>query len=322
MATFLILIALLLPILIGLVITGSQSGVKLTHKDSSLQGTCYTGFSWNYYLFGWFVPVFRGEIVIGLVHLLFTIFTLGLFQFVMAFLYNKQHAKRLLTSGYELNDSEEVNARARAVFGLAGETDGSKDRWALAMTLSLIISVPALLVAMVIGTAYDVGYFDSDSEDIEASGQQSLGNAEEARRRAEELARGSERTPESDTQARRMAEELARKPTKSPRFENTYMEIERPLVASLVNSTKVMQIKVAIMTHDGDRVISNMKKHESNIRYEMLDVMRNVDESALSAPGFRKNFAEKLKVATNLVLEKYEDFGGVEAVMFTEFEVQ
>ena len=119
-----------------------------------------------------------------------------------------------------------------------------------------------------------------------------------------------------------MAEELARKPTERLRFENTYMEIERPLVASLMNSTKVVQIKVAIMTHDRDRVISNMKKHESDIRSEMLEVMREVDESALSAPGFRKNLAEKLKVATNLVLEKYEDFGGVEEVMFTEFEVQ
>ena len=119
MATFLILIALLLPILIGLVIMGSQSGVELTHKDSSLQGTCYTGFSWNYYLFGWFVPVFRGEIVIGLVHLLFTIFTLGLFQFVMAFLYNKQHATRLLTNSWILDDTPEMNK-------LAGERIGIK----------------------------------------------------------------------------------------------------------------------------------------------------------------------------------------------------
>ena len=117
-----------------------------------------------------------------------------------------------------------------------------------------------------------------------------------------------------------MAEELAREPT-VPR-ENTYMEIERPLVASLVNSPRAVQIKVAIMTQDGDRVISNMKKHESDIRSEMLEVMREVDERAISAPGFREDLAEMLKVATNSVLEKYEDFGGVEAVMFTEFDVQ
>jgi len=32
--------------------------------------------------------------------------------------------------------------------------------------------------------------------------------------------------------------------------------------------------------------------------------------------------AEQLKLAVNSVLERYEDFGGVEEVMFTEFVVQ
>ena len=168
-----------------------------------------------------------------------------------------------------------------------------------AMGSSLINVVWALLIGAVIFAVFNVGYFDSDSQEIEKIADQLYLDGE---------------------QAKRMAEELAREPT-VPR-ENTYMEIERPLVASLVNSPRAVQIKVAIMTHDGDRVISNMKKHESNIRSEMLDVMRNVDESAISAPGFREDLAEMLKVATNSVLEKYEDFGGVEAVMFTEFEVQ
>ena len=65
-----------------------------------------------------------------------------------------------------------------------------------------------------------------------------------------------------------------------------------------------------------------MERHDFAIRSEMLDVIRKVDESALSAPGFRKDLQEKLKVAVNSVLERYEDFGGVEAVMFTEFVVQ
>ena len=129
--------------------------------------------------------------------------------------------------------------------------------------------------------------------------------------------------------ARKKAEELSRGPEKETletpeltRFENTYMEIERPLVANIVNSRKVMQIKVAIMTHYDERVVANMEKHAPAIRSETLDVIRKVDEQALNQPEFRRNLAEQIKLAMNSVLEKYEDFGGVEEVLFTEFVVQ
>ena len=165
------------------------------------------------------------------------------------------------------------------------------------------------LAITVLATMYFVGYFDPDSaERIEATVQQLEMDAEQARARAEELAKGpSKETLDSP--------ELTR-------FENTYMEIERPLVANIVNSRKVMQIKVAIMTHYDDRVVANMEKHEFAIRSEMLDVMRKIDETRISEPNFRSDLAEQLKIAVNSVLERYEDFGGVEEVMFTEFVVQ
>ena len=171
------------------------------------------------------------------------------------------------------------------------------------------VGVVVALAITVLATMYFVGYFDPDSaERIEATVQQLEMDAAEARQRAEELAKGpSKETLDSP--------ELTR-------FENTYMEIERPLVANIVNSRKVMQIKVAIMTHYDDRVVANMEKHAFAIRSEMLDVMRKIDETRLSEPNFRADRAEQLKIAVNSVLEKYEDFGGVEEVMFTEFVVQ
>jgi flagellar FliL protein len=54
----------------------------------------------------------------------------------------------------------------------------------------------------------------------------------------------------------------------------------------------------------------------------MLDVMRKIDDARLAEPNFRADLAEQLKIAVNSVLEKYEDFGGVEQVLFTEFVVQ
>jgi len=171
------------------------------------------------------------------------------------------------------------------------------------------VGVIVALAITVLATMYFVGYFDPDSaERIEATVQQLEMDAEQARARAEELAKGpSKETLDSP--------ELTR-------FENTYMEIERPLVANIVNSRKVMQIKVAIMTHYDDRVVANMEKHEFAIRSEMLDVMRKIDETRISEPNFRSDLAEQLKIAVNSVLERYEDFGGVEQVMFTEFVVQ
>jgi len=171
------------------------------------------------------------------------------------------------------------------------------------------VGVIVALAITVLATMYFVGYFDPDSaERIEATVQQLEMDAEEARARAEELAKGpSKETLDSP--------ELTR-------FENTYMEIERPLVANIVNSRKVMQIKVAIMTHYDDRVVANMEKHEFAIRSEMLDVMRKIDETRICEPNFRSDLAEQLKIAVNSVLERYEDFGGVEEVMFTEFVVQ
>jgi flagellar FliL protein len=171
------------------------------------------------------------------------------------------------------------------------------------------VGVIVALAITVLATMYFVGYFDPDSaERIDATVQQLEMDAAEARQRAEDLAKGpSKETLDSP--------ELTR-------FENTYMEIERPLVANIVNSRKVMQIKVAIMTHYDDRVVANMEKHAFAVRSEMLDVMRKIDETRLSEPNFRADLAEQLKIAVNSVLEKYEDFGGVEEVMFTEFVVQ
>ena len=171
------------------------------------------------------------------------------------------------------------------------------------------VGVIVALAITILATMYFVGYFDPDSaERIEETVQQLEMDAEEARARAEELAKGpSKETLDSP--------ELTR-------FENTYMEIERPLVANIVNSRKVMQVKVAIMTHYDDRVVANMEKHEFAIRSEMLDVMRKIDETRISEPNFRSDLAEQRKLAVNSVLERYEDFGGVEEVMFTEFVVQ
>jgi flagellar FliL protein len=106
------------------------------------------------------------------------------------------------------------------------------------------------------------------------------------------------------------------------RFEQTYLELERDFVVNLTNSRKVMQVQIALMTHYDKRVFDNVKKHEFALRSVTLDVMRQATEADLARPNFRTEMAEKIRTEMNTVLEKYQDFGGIESVYFTNFVIQ
>jgi hypothetical protein len=113
-----VVLVIFAPAIIGLIVLGWQRRVLVRHRESGLVKRAYLGWSWTYQLFGWLVPVFRGEIGIALLHLALTVVTFGIFQIVMPFLYNRQHMTRLLTSGWELHDSEDVEAFAMKRLGI------------------------------------------------------------------------------------------------------------------------------------------------------------------------------------------------------------
>jgi hypothetical protein len=92
--------------------------VALIHPQTGLLKSGFYGFSWTFLFFGWFVPLFRGELLIALLHFTITVITIGLWQIIFAFLYNKQYTTRLLEKGYVLNDTEEVNEEARQKLGI------------------------------------------------------------------------------------------------------------------------------------------------------------------------------------------------------------
>lgn len=92
--------------------------VALFHPQTGLMKPGFFGFSWTFLFFGWFVPVFRGELLVGLLHLAITVVTFGIWQLIIAFLYNKQYMTRMLEKGYVLNDTEEVNEAARQKLGI------------------------------------------------------------------------------------------------------------------------------------------------------------------------------------------------------------
>ena len=122
-AEFLLLIVLTLfvlsPLIIGSLVLGWQKKIRVKHSESGIQKNCFVGYSWTYFVFGFFVPIFRGEISIGIFHLIFSLVTFGIFQLIMPFLYNKQYSIRLLNDSWNLDDSEENNSIARYKIGIS-----------------------------------------------------------------------------------------------------------------------------------------------------------------------------------------------------------
>lgn len=115
---------------------------------------------------------------------------------------------------------------------------------------------------------------------------------------------------------------LKKKSPDSLQFEYSYLQLDKDFLVNLMSSKKVMSVQIAIMTRYDDRVFENVKKHELILRGVMLDIMRMTTDTDLTKPDFRKELAAKLRDAMNTQLEKYENFGGIEELIFTGFVVQ
>jgi flagellar FliL protein len=172
----------------------------------------------------------------------------------------------------------------------------------------IIYAVVGILVlaGTVVGTMFLTGFFDKkDSSAVEA-------------RLAELEAAASAAKAASDA----LPQKVTKDSPELTRFENSYMDLEKPLVSNMMNSRKVMQVNISIMTHYDERVFKNVKKHEVALRSVALDVMRQQTDAELNTPEFRKDLANKIRDAMNKTLEKYEDFGGIEEIFFSSFVVQ
>jgi flagellar FliL protein len=167
--------------------------------------------------------------------------------------------------------------------------------------IGVLLSV-VLSVGIVMGTLFFTGFFSDDSEL-----QKELDRIE-----AEAIA---EEPPVEESP------KLMETPDPT-RLDTLYYQMSSPLTANVLNSRRVMQVTVAVMTHYDQIVIDRVTKHELLIRSAMLETMGKVVESELSEPDFRGNLEENLKLAANSVLEELEDFGGIERVLFVEYLVQ
>ena len=182
-------------------------------------------------------------------------------------------------------------------------TEEPKKKKPILLIAGIAVGAIVLLVGVAFGTLYFSGYYEKKAE---LAAMDKLEELEAAATKAKDEAPAK----------------LKKEAPEATRFEKNYFQIEKELMTNITGSKKVMVVQIAIMTHYDSRVFDNIKKHEFALRSAMLDLMRQTTEAEANKPEFRKELAVKLKDIMNSLLEEYEDFGGVEEVMFTSFVMQ
>ena len=182
-------------------------------------------------------------------------------------------------------------------------TEEPKKKKPILLIAGIAVGAIVLLVGVAFGTLYFSGYYEKKAE---LAAMDKLEELEAAATKAKDEAPAK----------------LKKEAPEATRFEKNYFQVEKELMTNITGSKKVMVVQIAIMTHYDSRVFDNIKKHEFALRSAMLDLMRQTTEAEASKPEFRKELAIKLKDIMNSLLEEYEDFGGIEEVMFTSFVMQ
>jgi flagellar FliL protein len=206
-----------------------------------------------------------------------------------------------------------------------------KKKGPLVKIILIVVAVLLLIGLSVGGTLFATGFFskkpkeavDAQLDKLEGQGD---GHGAPAADAHAAPAADSHGKPAVDSHGKPAAEpegkELASPEGEAERWKFNYYALEKPLLSNVAGSRKVMQVTLTIMTHYDERVIKNIKTHELALRAGILDVMRQKTEADLLKADFRKALAEDLRLVINSLLEKYEGFGGIEEVMFTEFVIQ
>ena len=207
------------------------------------------------------------------------------------------------------------------------EEQEPKKKSPILMIILIVVGVLLLLVTTVMVTLLSTGFFDEKPEEIveqtlEEAETELASNEPETGDGVEILDEQGLPTGEYEKKAPPPPEKVVKDAAQQTRFEHRYYELAKPFVSNVANSRKVMSATVAIMTQYDEQVIINIEKHEFALRSASLDVMRQHSEEDLKKPEFRVELAEKIRITMNALLERYEDFGGIDEVYFTEFVVQ
>ncbi|MEZ5850960.1 MAG: hypothetical protein R3D68_09980 [Hyphomicrobiaceae bacterium] len=93
--------------------------ITLKHPQTGDTKKGFTGFSWTMLVFGGFVPLLRGDMIMALVAFVVQIATVGLGTAIWAFVFNKQYTMKLIEAGYEIVGDSDAVKQARDALGIS-----------------------------------------------------------------------------------------------------------------------------------------------------------------------------------------------------------
>jgi flagellar FliL protein len=234
-----------------------------------------------------------------------------------------------------------AKAAAAAPAAAPGEEAPAKSKKPIILILVGVIALVVIVAGTMVGTLFITGFFNKpppsadqllaeDGHGADAHGAKPA-DAHAAKPADGKDAKAAKPADGKDAKGGKDAKDgkdvsgppkLNKKSPDSPRFEYTYHQLKKDFLSNLMSSKKVMSIQISIMTRYDDRVFENVDKHEAALRSVVLDVLRQTTDADLVKPEFRKELAVKIRDSMNSLLEKLEDFGGIEEVFFTSFVVQ
>ena len=224
---------------------------------------------------------------------------------------------------------------AAAPAAAAGDEAPAKSKKPIVLIIAGVLALVVIIAGTMVGTLFITGFFSKPQPSAEQQLADEEGHGDkpaDAHGAKPADAKGDKKPADAkgdkpadakgDKKTADGPPKLNKKSPDSPRFEYTYHQLKRDFLSNLMSSKKVMSIQISIMTRYDERVFENVDKHEAALRSVILDVLRQTTEADLVRPEFRKDLAIKLRDAINSLLEKLEDFGGIEEVFFTSFVIQ
>lgn len=186
------------------------------------------------------------------------------------------------------------------------DVEASGGKGGLIKIILIVLLVLIVAIGSALGSLFVTGFFDAPEED---AAEQAIAELE---------------AEIENTEAAQQPEKVAKETPEEEKFKPAYHSFSAPFVANVMNSRKVLQVSLAIMTYYDERVITAITTHELAITSAILDRLRMISETEIKEPEFRRELAEDLTLVINEVLEKFEEFkfAGVEEVYFTGFVVQ
>jgi flagellar FliL protein len=188
------------------------------------------------------------------------------------------------------------------------EEGGKKRGGGIFKILAIVFGLIIVIAVSVGATLYLTGFFDVEKEQTSTEVIEELENTM--------LDENGE--PIADIGPEKQVKEYP----DPQKFEQSYQDFKAKFTVNVPNSKKYVQFSLSIMTFYDERVLSNVDKHETALRSAVISLVSLEPIETYQSVDGMDGLRLRIRDALNKVLMKFEDFGGIEEVYFTEFVIQ